>query len=80
MYQLKNNEDTITAISTATGQGGIGIVRLSGKSALNIADQIFVPKNGSEPSSLKSSTGFRSGHSKKRYKRCDFSYRINIRC
>lgn len=56
MYQLKSSEDTITAISTATGQGGIGIIRLSGKRALNIADQLFVPKNGSKPSSLKSST------------------------
>jgi len=55
MYQLKSLDDTITAISTPTGQGGIGIVRLSGKRALNIADQMFAPKNGSEPSCLKSS-------------------------
>jgi len=55
MYQLKSNEDTITAISTAMGQGGIGIVRLSGDRSLNIADKLFAPKNGSKPSTLKSS-------------------------
>jgi tRNA modification GTPase len=34
-------DDTITAISTPVGQGGIGIVRLSGKDAIKIADMIF---------------------------------------
>lgn len=34
-------DDTIAAISTATGEGGIGIVRLSGKDAIAIADRIF---------------------------------------
>lgn len=29
-----NLEDTISAISTATGNGGIGIVRMSGKKLL----------------------------------------------
>ena len=37
-------EDTITAISTPIGEGGIGIVRLSGPQSLEIADQIFVGK------------------------------------
>ena len=55
MYQLKSSDDTIAAISTSTGQGGIGIIRLSGKEALNITDRIFAPKNGSKPSTLKSS-------------------------
>ena len=32
--------NTIAAISTAQGQGGIGIVRLSGKDSLNIAKKI----------------------------------------
>ena len=36
-----NLEDTISAISTATGNGGIGIVRMSGKEAIEIADTIF---------------------------------------
>ncbi len=41
-----HTEDTIAAISTPVGQGGIGIVRLSGSKALNIADALFrSPKN-----------------------------------
>jgi len=36
MYQ-----DTIAAISTSLGEGGIGIVRLSGKDALSIARRLF---------------------------------------
>lgn len=34
-------EDTITAIATAPGEGGIGIIRISGSEALGIAMQIF---------------------------------------
>src|SRR5512139_1862465 len=34
-------DDTIVAISTPIGEGGIGIVRLSGKDALVIAEKIF---------------------------------------
>ncbi len=36
-----HTDDTIAAISTPAGQGGIGIVRLSGKDAIHIADKIF---------------------------------------
>lgn len=36
-----NTEDTIAAISTSAGQGGIGIVRLSGSNSIAIADRIF---------------------------------------
>jgi tRNA modification GTPase len=36
-------DDTIAAISTPSGRSGIGIVRLSGKDAVKIADKIFVP-------------------------------------
>ncbi len=35
-------EDTIAAISTAPGHSGIGIVRLTGRDALKIADKIFL--------------------------------------
>lgn len=38
-------EDTIIAISTPLGYGGLGIVRLSGKKSLSIAKKIFKPKN-----------------------------------
>jgi tRNA modification GTPase len=34
-------QDTIAAISTPIGEGGLAIIRISGPSALNIADQIF---------------------------------------
>ncbi len=36
-------ENTIAAISTATGNGGIGIIRLSGKNSFEIIKKIFVP-------------------------------------
>jgi len=49
-----NLADTIAAISTATGEGGIGIVRLSGKDALAIAGKIFVGKNKAKPVQFKS--------------------------
>ncbi len=38
-------DDTIAAISTPMGESGIGIVRLSGKDALAVADSIFLSKN-----------------------------------
>ncbi len=47
---------TIVAISTPIGEGGIGIVRLSGPKALSIADKIFISKNGAKPSQFKSFT------------------------
>lgn len=40
---MNSLEDTIVAISTPVGQGGIGIVRLSGPESLSIADRIFRP-------------------------------------
>lgn len=36
--------DTIAAISTALGEGGIGIVRISGDQAINIINKVFRPK------------------------------------
>ncbi len=36
-------DDTICAISTPLGEGGIGIVRLSGKNSFGIAERIFRP-------------------------------------
>ena len=38
-------ENTIVAISTAMGNGGIGIVRMSGEKSFEILDKIFSPKN-----------------------------------
>lgn len=50
MVNSISSDDTIAAISTPIGEGGIGIVRLSGADALKIADKIFVPKDGKKPS------------------------------
>lgn len=36
-------EETIAAIATAYGEGGIGIIRISGENALDILNQVFVP-------------------------------------
>lgn len=41
-------DDTIAAISTPLGEGGIGVIRLSGKDSLKIAEGVFSsPKNRS---------------------------------
>lgn len=37
--------ETIVAISTASGQGSVGIIRISGKKSFEIVDKIFVMKN-----------------------------------
>ncbi|MGL5100202.1 MAG: tRNA uridine-5-carboxymethylaminomethyl(34) synthesis GTPase MnmE, partial [Fusobacteriaceae bacterium] len=48
--------DTIAAISTPRGEGGIGIVRMSGAQSLEILKKIFVPKSGKGVDELKSFT------------------------
>lgn len=47
-------EDTISAVATAPGEGGIGIVRLSGRQALSIADQIFAGLQGKTVAQIRS--------------------------
>ena len=50
-------EHTIAAISTSTmSSGGISIVRMSGKDAIEMADKIFVSKNGKKLSEASSHT------------------------
>ena len=39
---MGNLNDTIAAISTAIGEAGIAIVRMSGEDSINIIDKIFV--------------------------------------
>lgn len=53
--------DTIAAISTAIGEGGIAIVRLSGDRAKEIVDNIFEGKNGKKINDMKTYT-MRYGH------------------
>ncbi len=51
-----DNQDTIAAISTPLGKGGIGIVRLSGPEALEIGDELFNPKGENDLSLADSHT------------------------
>jgi tRNA modification GTPase len=43
---VTNPDDTIVAISTPPGEGGVGIVRLSGTAAIEIADRLFRSSRG----------------------------------
>ncbi|GAW30219.1 tRNA uridine-5-carboxymethylaminomethyl(34) synthesis GTPase MnmE [Carboxydocella sp. ULO1] len=43
---MVNLEDTIAAIATAPGEGGIGIIRVSGGEAKKIVDNLFVSPKG----------------------------------
>ena len=38
------NQDTICAVSTAPGAGGIAVIRVSGPKAIVICNTIFVPR------------------------------------
>ena len=51
---MKN--DTIAAIATATGESGIGIVRLSGPDALTLAGRLVTLKSGKNPKTLSTHT------------------------
>ena len=41
-----HEQDTICAVSTAPGQGGIGIIRVSGTDAVEISSHVFRSRNG----------------------------------
>ena len=47
---MANLNDTIAAISTAIGEAGIAIVRMSGDDSVNIIDEIFVSASGKKMS------------------------------
>jgi len=46
--KIVESSDTIAAISTAIGEGGIGIVRISGPQSFDIAKKIFRPAHNKE--------------------------------
>ncbi|MBQ7521565.1 MAG: tRNA uridine-5-carboxymethylaminomethyl(34) synthesis GTPase MnmE, partial [Clostridia bacterium] len=48
--------DTITAISTANGAGGIGVIRISGEEAIIIADRVFKSISGKTVAEMKGYT------------------------
>lgn len=47
-------EETIAAIATPLGEGGIGILRLSGKGAISLAARMFRPRRGGDLADLPS--------------------------
>jgi tRNA modification GTPase len=49
-------DDTIAAISTPIGEGGLAVIRLSGTKALGIADRCFVPAGQTKPSEATTQT------------------------
>lgn len=53
--------DTIAAIATALGEGGIAIIRVSGDKSLEIVDKVFKAINGKDMFSMKPYT-MRYGH------------------
>lgn len=42
--------DTIAAIATPAGEGGVGVIRISGPDVWQIADALFLPASGGKPS------------------------------
>jgi len=46
--EIMYRSETIAAISTAMSNSGIGIVRISGDDAIEIADKIFMPVKKNE--------------------------------
>lgn len=53
-------DDTISAVATAVGEGGIGIIRMSGTKAIQVADKLFhgfTGKRASEAASHSASYG-----------------------
>ena len=53
---MKNHLDVIAAISTAVSPSGIGIVRMSGRGAVKIGDNVYKGRKGKRLSSEKSHT------------------------
>lgn len=47
---------TISAISTPAGPGGVGLIRISGKDAISIAQKVFTSKSGRQLAEMKGYT------------------------
>ena len=56
--------NTIAAISTAHGVGGIGVIRISGEKAVKIAEKVFVPFIGDKSDCLEKIGGYRAKYGK----------------
>lgn len=53
---MTNLDDTIAAIATPIGDGGIGVIRISGRNALSVAGEVFHPISGVPVSGLPTHT------------------------
>lgn len=53
------SERTIAAISTPLGEGAIGVIRISGENAVEVADRVFFPVSGEKLSNL---DGYRAAY------------------
>jgi len=51
---LRKKADTICAIATPSGRGGVGVIRLSGPQSLEIASQLYAPLPSPRKASLRS--------------------------
>ena len=58
---LNNNGDTIAAISTPLAPGGIGVIRVSGSSAREIADKVFKSVGGKKLTQIDGYTALYGG-------------------
>lgn len=45
-------DDTIAAVSTPYGKGGVAMIRISGKDALTVSDRVFMTPGGKRPSGI----------------------------
>lgn len=50
----RNMYETVSAISTPHGKGGIAVIRITGAEAIGVADRVFFPKNGKKLSEIPS--------------------------
>ena len=76
--------DTICAIATPIGEGGVAIIRISGENALDIASRIFKPKNHYDIKNMKTYT-MKYGNIVDLEKKeiideviCEFNYKLDI--
>lgn len=56
-----NLNDTIAAISTPHGRGGIAVIRISGENAVDVAASMFRPKNGKPLAAMSANTAVYGG-------------------
>lgn len=49
-----NFKDTVAAVSTPRGKGGVALIRISGDEAITVAERAFLPKSGKRLSEVES--------------------------